>query len=232
MVDLHTHILFDIDDGAKDVETSVKILKEAERAGIERVMLTPHFALGEDVDSFLKIRDERVSELRKRIEEEKIDVEIKAGAEVYITDDLYDEMSLSRLALGESDVILAEFKYHGVEAETFIGYIDEIIQNKLTPLVAHVERYSYVRRNPLILEALINRGVLLQVNAISLFEDSDEGEFARMLVKERLCYALCSDVHNAGSRRLRAMEKIGENEGYLKKLASENPEKIFDNGGW
>lgn len=229
MVDLHTHILFDIDDGAEDIEASVAILKEAERAGVRKIMLTPHFALGEEVESFIKRRDERVLKLRKRIEEEGIDIKIKAGAEVYITDDLYDEMSLGSLRLGDSDVMLAEFKYHGVKAEDFIDFIDEIKENGLAPLVAHVERYSYVRKSPLLLEALLSRGALLQVNALSLFEDSEEGEFARMLVKERLCYALCSDVHNTGSRRLEAMRRIGEKEGYLKKLATENPEKIFDN---
>lgn len=229
MVDLHTHILFDIDDGAEDVEASVAILREAERAGVRKIMLTPHFALGEDVESFIKSRDERVLKLRERIEEEGIDITLKAGAEVYITDDLYDEMSLGSLKMGDSDVMLAEFKYHGVRAEDFVDFIDEIKENGLVPLVAHVERYSYVRKNPLLLEALLSRGALLQVNALSLFEDSEEGEFARMLVKKGLCYALCSDVHNTGSRRLEAMRKLGEQEGYLKKLISENPEKIFDN---
>lgn len=228
MIDLHSHVLFDIDDGAKSIEASLEILKKAERIGIKKVMATPHFTVGGDVDEFIAARDQRLEELREAVAREGINVEIKAGAEVYITDDLFDEESLDKLTLGDSKFILAEFKYHGVKPERFLEYIDCINDCGLKVLVAHVERYSYVRKNPILLSALDSRDALLQVNAISLFEEGEEGDFAYMLFKNRLIYAVGSDIHHAHSRRYGAMEKLGAmDEKYVRKILWDNPMKIF-----
>lgn len=230
MIDLHSHLLFDIDDGAREIEDSVEILKKARKIGIEKIMITPHFSIGDDVEDFISKRDERLSELKEAMKKEEIDIEIKAGAEVYITDELFNETELHRLTMGDSKFILAEFKYHNVRGEDFLEYIDEMLSGGFKILVAHVERYSFVRKSPVLLDALINRGVLLQVNAISLLEDGPEGDFARWLVKNRLVYAVASDIHHVPSRRYEAMEKLNDGESeYMERLLNANPDKIFEN---
>lgn len=224
MIDIHSHILFDIDDGARDIEESVALLEEAKRAGINKIIATPHFTIGDDVDSFIKERDARLQELQK-----ETDIELKSGAEVYITDELFNETELKRLTLGESDVLLAEFKYHNVSPEKFLDYIDEIKENGLVPLIAHPERYSFLRRDMRLLDAALKRDVLLQVNAISLFEDSEEAEFAMMLVKNKLAFAIGSDMHHSGSRRYKAMEKLSElKTDEIRKMLRDNPDSIFE----
>lgn len=231
MVDLHSHVLFDIDDGAETIEDSLAILERAKRKGITKMMATPHFTLGEDVDEFIKMRDRRLEELKEEAEE--VGIELKAGAEVYITDELFNEDKLNRLTLGDSDVILAEFRYHGLRAEDFIEYIDKILESGLRVLVAHPERYSYLIHNKVLVDALLDRGVMLQINAISLFSDTDEGDFARAAVRCGIAEVIGSDIHHAASRRLLAMGKLWEDDDEnLRMMLHDNPDKIFKGKSW
>lgn len=228
MVDLHSHVLFDIDDGAQSIEQSVEILKRAQAAGIRKMIATPHFTIGEDVEEFIEKRNKILAALKNAAYEENVGIELKAGAEVYITDELFTENNLKSLLLGDSDFMLTEFRYHGVKPEQFLEYIDEIQKQGIKLLVAHPERYSFLMNSPLLLEALLDRGALLQINAVSLFEDSEEGEAARFLVKKGLAFAIASDIHHPQSRRLKAMEKLGTNDkDYIVGCLTSNPDKIF-----
>lgn len=229
MVDLHSHVLFEIDDGAQSIEASVEILKRAKDAKINKMMATPHFSIGEDVDVFIDRRNRRLEALRAAAEDHGLDICLKGGAEVYITDEIFNEDKLDKLTMEGSNVMLAEFKYHSLRPEIFLEYVDEIQKNGVRILVAHPERYSYLMSNPRLLQALLDRDVLLQVNAISLFEESDEGDFARFLVKNELAHVIGSDIHNPGSRRLKAMKKLGESDSaFIVRALNEVPDKIFE----
>ncbi len=229
MVDLHSHVLFEIDDGAQSIEHSIEILKRAYDAGIRKMMATPHFTIGESVEEFVDRRGRRLESLKRAAKSEGIDIELKAGAEVYITDELFNEDKLDLLLFEGSNVMLSEFKYHSLRPEVFLEYIDEIQRRDIKVLVAHPERYSYLMEDGMLLDALLGRDVILQVNGISLFEDSEEGEFARFLVKNRLARVIGSDIHHPASRRLRAMKKLGEmKEDYIIKAIEAVPEKIFE----
>lgn len=224
MVDLHSHVLFGIDDGARTIEDSREILKRAKKIGINKVALTPHFTIGEDVQEFLQIRNEHFEMLKS--EAEDIGIDMVCGAEVYMTDEIFNETELDKLTIGNSKSVLCEFKYHGLSGETFLEYVDYVKDEGLDVLVAHPERYSYLRRDGFLLDALLSRDVKLQVNAVSLYDESSEGEFARMLVRNKLAFCIGSDIHHAKSRRYAAMEDLYER-GKYDVLLSENPEKIF-----
>lgn len=226
MIDIHSHVLYGIDDGAQTIEDSLAILARAEKIGITKMIATPHFTIGEDVDKFIAERDKRLEALKKAAREKGIKIELYPGAEVYITDELYNECDLKKLTLAGSDIILAEFKYHSLRAESFLDYIDELINQGVRAVIAHPERYSYFIRNPRLVNAVIDRGAMLQINAISLFEDSEEGEAARMMLNSRIVYAIGSDIHHASSKRLEAVERLNES-GKLEKYLTENPKKIL-----
>ena len=230
MVDLHSHVLFDIDDGAETIEDSLDILRRAQRAGVRKMAATPHFTTGGDVGDFIERRNARLEALRRAAKEAGIEIVLKGGAEVYITDDIFDESELSRLAIGESRVILSEFKYHGLKPEKFLGYVDEILSHRLSVLVAHPERYSYLRKSPMLINSLVSRGVMLQVNATSLFHDDDEGDFARMLVDRGVAAVIGSDVHTVKSGRLRALEELSKmKEPLIDMKMRSTPDLIFEN---
>ncbi len=229
MVDLHSHVLFEIDDGAQNIEASVEILKRAIDAKINKMMATPHFSIGDDVDIFLDRRNRRLEALRAALKEQEMDICLKGGAEVYITDEIFNEDKLDKLTMEGSNIMLTEFKYHSLRPETFLDYVDEIQKNGIRVLVAHPERYSYLMTNPRLLHALLDRGAFLQVNAISLFEEGEEGEFARFLVKNELAHVIGSDIHHPGSRRLKAMKKLGESDvAYIVRALNDVPDKIFE----
>lgn len=230
IVDLHTHVLFDIDDGACNIEESLALLREAEECGVAKMALTPHFSVGGEVGEFLKERDERFEKLKKAAEAEKIGIQLKCGSEVYITDEIYNEEELDKMTVGNSRVILSEFKYNSLSGEKFLSYIDEIISHKLIPLVAHPERYSYLRHSKMLVNSLIARGALLQVNAASLFDDGEEGAFARMLVKNRAASVIGSDVHRVSSYRLEAMKELNEADREdISYMTEAVPDMIFEN---
>ena len=229
MIDLHSHVLFDIDDGAQTIEDSLAILARAEKLGVKAMVATPHFTIGDDVDEFVKKRTERIEAIKEEAEAAGINVKVLPGAEVYITDELFNETDIKKLTLAETDVILAEFKYHSVKAEAFLEYIDEMISQGVRVLVAHPERYSYLNNNMRLLEAILHRGVMLQVNAISLYEDSEEGDAARMMLKNNMAFAVSSDIHHASSRRLDAIAKLNENERW-KSVLYDNPLKLITHG--
>lgn len=230
MVDLHTHVLFDIDDGADTIEESLALLREAEDCGIVKMALTPHFSVGEDVGEFLERRNERFEKLKKAAGKEGVGILLKCGAEVYITDEIYNEVELDRLVIGESRVILSEFKYHGLSGEKFLDYIDEIMSHKLIPLIAHPERYSYLRRSKVLVNSLISRGALMQVNAVSLFDDSEEGAFARMLVERGAASVIGSDIHHTSSYRLEAVRRLNDMDNDdISYMTEDAPNMIFEN---
>ena len=129
MVDLHSHVLFEIDDGAQSIEASVEILKRAKDAKINKMMATPHFTIGEDVDMFLERRNRRLAALKVAIEEQGLDIRLKGGAEVYITDEIFNEDKLNLLTFEDNNIMLTEFKYHSLKPEIFLDYVDEIQKN-------------------------------------------------------------------------------------------------------
>lgn len=224
MVDLHSHALFGIDDGARTIEDSIEILELARDEGIEKMALTPHFTIGDDVEEFVEMRNLRMEALKERAEGVKI--ELIGGAEVYMTDEIFNETQLDKLTLGKSESILCEFKYHALSGETFLKYVDYVLSEGFEVLMAHPERYSYLRRDRFLTETLLERNVKFQVNAVSLFERSEEGEFARGLVENGIAYCIGSDVHRAKSRRLLAMAELGKNK-WAEKLLRDNPNKLF-----
>ncbi len=230
MVDLHSHVLFDIDDGARDLEDSVEILRQSEKMGIKKMIATPHFTIGEDVEAFLARRERRMAVLKEAIAEEKINIELKSGAEVYITDEIFTEDKLDKLRLGDSSFLLAEFKYNSLGIGTLFEYVKEIQDAGLNVLMAHPERYSYLVRDMELVRELKEENVYFQVNAISLFEDTQEGDFARFLVSEKMATVIGSDIHQPHSKRLDAIGKIGESEKrYIRDMIERNPGIIFEN---
>lgn len=226
MIDLHSHALHGIDDGAETIDDALRILKGAERAGTEKMVLTPHFTIGEDVKEFVKKRDAKAEELRNALKDAGIRTEILTGAEIYITDEIYNETDLDLLTMGESNVLLCEFKYHSLREEVFADYVEQIMQSGHKVLIAHPERYSYLRNNGRLLDYVLNSGAMLQINGISLFEENEAGDAARMLLKAGAVFAIGGDIHHAPSRRIDAMRTLNE-QGRWERLLCDNPEKLL-----
>ena len=109
MIDLHCHILYDIDDGAKTKEDSAALLHTAVQNEIKAIIATPHFNDYSAVDEFVAKRDERVKFLREFIGEKGLDIGLGAGAEVFLQNDVFSDCDLSPLCINGSRYLLCEY---------------------------------------------------------------------------------------------------------------------------
>src|SRR4030043_635112 len=166
MIDLHCHILPGLDDGAKTLEESVEIALIARNDGIKTIVATPHLFRGNNTVEKLNGIGEKLDDLRRALEANKIGVEVLLGAEVHISHNLIEAIKNNRkgLALNSSSYMFVEFPsehiYPGVK-NLFFALMSEGVQ----PIIAHPERNSVFAQNPDLLFNLIGMGALAQANS-------------------------------------------------------------------
>ena len=197
MIDLHTHILPGIDDGAKDVSTSLQMLQLQQREGVDRLFLTPHFDCRKtSISDFLRVRQEAFDRLRAALGGAPAP-EMKLGAEVHFSPELMEE-DLSKLTLGQSDYILLELSYRRYPA-VLEEAVEEILDRGYIPILAHVERFFYFCDHPELLTDLVERGALAQVSADVIIEHK-RFSLGRACVTHDLAQVIASDTHNCDTR--------------------------------
>ena len=201
MFDMHSHILWGMDDGAKSIEDSVAMGSIAYNEGIHTIVATPHFRHIEDLCTFLSDMDEKIKLLKPSLQVLNVDIDIVRGAEVYIDMDIIDSGYLDRLGLGGSRYILVELP--SMEVPHFAEYFMYELQLKgFIPVIAHPERNSAIIRDPNILYNFVDAGCLSQVTSSSLTGvfGSKVRECARILLTHDMVHMLGTDAHSVGGR--------------------------------
>lgn len=218
-IDIHSHILPDIDDGPETVTQSLELLECAVKNGIDRIIATPHFyASIHSLEQHTAKAKERFLKLDSLIKEKELPLSIFLGYEVRYFDGISRIDSLDRLCINKTKVILLELGS--------IPYTDNVIDEIMnlnyygyTVILAHIERYAKSQGFNNIKKLIDSRDVYAQCNAASFIE----GPFRRTanhLLKENLVSAVASDMHSVEGRppKIReAMEKIENKFGTLKK---------------
>ena len=236
MIDLHSHILPGIDDGAKSTEESLEMARMAERDGIEKMVATPHLFRGDFIYEDSGIIEKKREELSQALKENNIQVQIFTGAEVHISHNLIDEIRKNRenLVLNNSSYMFVEFPsdhvFSGVKALFF-----ELMSEEITPIISHPERNSVFRYSPSLLYELIQMGGLAQVNSGSfsgLYGRRSE-EAVLHFLELNLIHFIASDCHNTRSIVPRLSEAVREAEMILGKekahaLVKDNPQAVLD----
>jgi len=207
MIDLHCHILPGIDDGPGNLEEALVLLREEAKQGIQKIIMTPHFRPGQDsLESFLKNREESFQRVCRQAERMELSLDLQTGAEIYFSMELA-ALDLKPLCLGSTDYLLIELPtdYHpyGVRETCY-----RLQQNGYLPILAHVERYSYIRRNPVWLYELVCAGNLAQINAEALFNDKKTKQFVKKLLKWGMVHLIATDTHGTGKRPPRLKEAL------------------------
>lgn len=198
MIDFHTHILSEVDDGSRNLEESIDILKQQYALGIHKIMATPHFYPDDCVKEFVIRREHAMHTLQEALlEQEVLDMTLYKGAEVLISVDTWKLEDLEALCMGDTRYILIELPYTHWSEWVYTSLQNIIDNRKLIPIIAHVERYDTVRENPNVLQRFIEMGALLQVNAYSLSKGSSKEKLAHKLIKHHMIHLLGSDVHRA-----------------------------------
>ncbi len=231
MIDIHTHILPNIDDGSKSLQRSLDTLSLMVEKGVKEVVLTPHYLSGA-YDNSPQIINSAFIEFEKEVKRKKIDIILHKGTEVFLNNYVFHDDLIYKFAIDKTKFILVETNMQEIPDNIFT-HLYNIAKNDYQPILAHPERYQDIIRNPNLALDFIHRNVLLQINAGSLLGMYGKRikETAWELLNRGYAHFLASDNHCQNMEYVLpiAIEVIKENiDSYTSKLLTEiNPAKIF-----
>ncbi len=241
MVDIHSHILPAIDDGASDLEESLAILQKAIEGGITDVICTPHFSPEyQDFDTVLNIREKAFKALSERVLKNNININIYEGFEIAFSPTLIelidskkniDNNLLSKLCLAGGRYMLIELP-HILFPVWVSHYLYELQLRGIKPVIAHAERNVWLLSQKEEVISWAAKGVIFQINAACV--DHTSKYFSKKILdffdKNQIPFVIASDVHDQNRRSMDVMNRISS-EDYLKKFSKKyiNYKKCHEN---
>jgi protein-tyrosine phosphatase len=199
MIDIHCHILTDVDDGPKSITESLEMAKQAAEQGIHTIIATPHHHDGRYDNDKTAIL-EHTHNYEKLLRENDIPLRVLPGQEIRVTADLLEEMDQgSLLTLNENG------KYLLVELpeDDIPGYTEMLIYQMqlkgFVPIVAHPERNKRIIEQPDILYQLVKQGALVQIGTKSIQGEfgSKVKKFVFQLLTSNMAHVIASNAHQA-----------------------------------
>ncbi len=216
MIDLHCHILPNVDDGADNMETSLAMAKEAVAQGITHILCTPHHNNGRYENSKATVIP-AVALLQAELDKQQIDLTLFEGQEVRITGDLLQEIKDDRILFTDlsNTYLLIELPTMDIPAYTEELFFELRTQNKV-PVIVHPERNAKFREDPNRLLPYLEMGCLAQLTAPSLVGTFGKSiqKTAQEMVDHNLVQMVASDAHGVNKRRFHLKEayELMENE--------------------
>lgn len=198
MIDIHTHILPAVDDGAEDQNMSLLMLLRAKEQGIICVFATPHSST---LDEHPQHPLEAFQQLCSKAAQLFSEIQLYLGCEVYCEADQMPEV-LANLRSGKyptmngTKYVLMEFS-RWVQPEAAVPCVASLIAAGYIPIIAHMEHYRYLQNNMSLVQQFRELGAKIQLNVGSLFDEMDESikVWARRLVLEQKVDFLGTDAH-------------------------------------
>lgn len=224
MTDFHCHILPGIDDGARDVETSLALLEMEKAQGVDRIVFTPHFRCDDcTLEEFLEARDQAYKLLLESMPDDlKEWFTFKLGAEVYFSPTL-SKIDLSKLCFEGTSYMLVELPFTSDIRPAFLDEILYTISSRgITPIIAHVERYPYILSDPTQIYDWVMAGYLVQTNAKTVVSGD---KMIKKLLSWGLVQLVSSDTHSLHRRppmMAEAFERLGDD-------IKQNGDDVFEN---
>ncbi|GAB4132107.1 MAG: capsular polysaccharide biosynthesis protein [Raineya sp.] len=216
-VDMHSHLLAGIDDGVTTETQAQNIIEDFRSLGYQKIITTPHI-MSDFYKNTPEIIQKKLADLQNHLAQNKVNISVEAAAEYYL-----DENFL-KLLQNKSPILCFGVKKYVLFETGFINYpsfVEEAIflmkANSYTPVLAHPERYKYVQEDFRFVEKMLELGVLLQVNMLSLaaYYSREAQKIAQKLIDARLPHFLASDCHHERhSKHLIALQTNS----YYKKL--------------
>ena len=235
MIDMHSHILPNIDDGSRSVEETFQLIEEAQKVGFEAIISTSHYMEGY-YETAAPEREVWINSIYQKFQEQNGNIKLYLGSEVYFSENIINLLEEGKAStINDTSYVLFEMPLNA-EPMNLYDVIYEMLQHKLVPILAHPERYSFIQKEPELVYDLIQKGVYMQANYGSIV--GQYGEKAQLLVKKLLMnnmiHFLGSDVHRRNTvypripHILEELKKIiGEEK--LEQLTSVNPKLVLQN---
>ena len=225
IIDMHTHLLPGIDDGARDWDVCLRMLSKSVECGVQKIIATPHYSPW-DKHATAEIVCQLCKEAEKQLKMQYgVDVDIYPGHEIYYSVGVVDALKDGKaLSLAGSRYVLLEFDPE-TSYQVFYHAVREFRDGGYVPILAHVERYRNLRKTDKI-EQLKDGGALLQLNVGALqggIMDSTS-RWAKTCLRNEMIDFLASDMHNMRTRGPLLKEQL---EWVQNKLRYEYREKIL-----
>lgn len=206
MIDIHTHILPAVDDGAKSFEDSLKMIQLEIENDVDTIILTPHYFKNE---LNAQNKDLIFAQYEKLLEKTKdLNIKLILGSEIYYSDEIMDELISNKIiTLGNSKYLLIEFSLYNEYYNIPDVFLD-IMALGYEVIFAHPERYVYLSVNQI--KKISELGCLIQINTSSIL-----GDFGRKiqkkafkLIKNKCVNFIASDAHSLNVRKPNLKETL------------------------
>lgn len=201
VIDIHTHILPGIDDGAVSWSDSLEMAKVAVDQGIHTIIATPHHQNGRYINERQNVT-KYIEEFQFRLLDEKIPLTVLAGQENRVQPNLLKEISIGKIGmLYETMYILLELPYREIP-HYVMELITELQLAGYIPIIAHPERNLRIKEDPGILLEFVQKGALAQITAASVIGRFGKSiqKLTSQLVNANLAHFIASDAHNTIDR--------------------------------
>lgn len=195
MIDLHTHLLPGIDDGASSLSEALLMTKKLAEQEIFTAVCTPHFNPSErSLEDFLRARENAILLMQDSA------IKLIPGSETYLHEYLFHYQDISPLCIGDTRYLLIEFPVTQRWDIRNEAYVQQLISYYgIIPIIAHIERYKPVFKNIRILKRLRNLGCLIQTNTSAIIE-REKSHLVIKYLKNGYIDVLGSDCHNMKTR--------------------------------
>lgn len=232
VVDIHSHILAGIDDGAKNLKETIKMIDIAIEEGIDAIIATPHYEIGIEPEVLTKYQEVYDSVLQY-IESQEIPLQLYQGNEIYYSESIPELLQKGDIhTMNGTRYILVEFS-PVVEFSSMERALSKLLYAGYWPILAHTERYMALRKIDRV-EELIRMGAYIQLNTSAIIgkEGWQTKRYCHQLLKKRLVHAIGTDAHSSHHRRPQMVEclawldkKYGTS--YRKEISEDNPQSIL-----
>jgi len=201
MIDIHTHILPAVDDGARNEAESLLMLRAAIREGIHTIVATPHYNRKHSLEK-ASILD-KVENLKQLAKNDQLKIDILPGQEIRLYGDLLEDYQAGKiLTLADnSNYMLIELPFKHVPQHTE-SLLHEIEAQGIKPVIVHPERNLEFLENPDKLYQLVAKGALTQLTTSSLigYFGKNVQNFSRQLIERNWVHTIATDAHNTSDR--------------------------------
>lgn len=195
MIDIHTHILPYIDDGAKDVAEAIKMTECLEQQQVHMAICTPHFnPTKNSIEDFARKREKALLAM------DDSPITLISGSETLYHDMLYQFSDLDYLCIHNTKYLLLELPYKAHWSNYDFECIERLMNLfNIIPIIAHIERYNILWKNKKNIRQLMNLDCLMQVNANTII-DKKQRKAALHYIKNGFIDLIGSDCHNMSQR--------------------------------
>ncbi len=235
MIDIHSHLLYGVDDGSKSLDESVSIIKHMGEVGYTDIIITPHYIKDSHYNSSRSDNLVLLETLKKALEENNIDVNIYLGNEIYMDDEIDELLDAGLISsLNDSKYLLIELPMNG-EYEGYIDIFEHLIAIGYKVILAHPERYLAFQKDFNKIYELEEIGIYFQCNLESILGSYGKGAIktVKRLLKEKKISFLASDIHHRKhdyGKFLLAKKKMRKylSDSDFDVLLKENPSKMLN----